>query len=240
MIKEKIKKGYIDKNGKHYPNIIDYHFVKGEGLKLGKFITSSHDDDVDAYGVGDGVYIYQDLDNPKIGYRISRDFNDGISNNLRDAEFIEKLRERGKNVSLTTFTYGIVTLDNRVIGQIIPFYDKAETLRHFVRENGWDQLKLYQECAEILKELCANGIYYYDMNPDNFVLTNEGIKLIDFDSQLISFDEAFSIKQERVLENFKTMLFILSNGKLKEELPMLLEVSSFDEIINSLNKGKEK
>ena len=240
MIKEKLKKGIVDKRGIEYPNILEYHFDKGEILILGKLKAESHADDLDEYGVGNGVFVFQDVDIPTIGYRIERDYNSFMCNNTRSLGFIESLQKKQANVYLTEFTKGVVTLDNRVIGDIVPFYSDADTLRKYIKENGWEQYSLYFEAANILNELIANGIYYYDLNPDNFVITNNGLKLIDFDVDLITFDKPYSGKQERVLDNFKVMLNILSNKEFQNTYPEIKDIDSFDALASFLENVRNK
>lgn len=240
MNKEKLRKGIIDKYGREYPNILDYHFDKGEGLRLGKLTNESHFEDVDEYGFGPGVYVFQDVDMPNIGYRIDREFNSYLCNNTRNLSCIESLQKRQENVHLTEFTKGVVTLDNRVVGDIIPFYDNAITLRKFVKDNGWEQFDLYLEVVKIINELVANGIYYYDINPDNFVITDKGLKLIDFDGDLISFDKPYSEKQERVIGNIKILLNVLSKNEFKNNYPEIEEINSLDELESFFQKLNNK
>lgn len=240
MIKNNLKNGFTDKKGIVYPKVLEYHFKTGEFFDLGKIIGSSHDDDVDEYGEGIGFYIFQDNDNHNIGYRIYREFNNKYDCDVQgNAPFIEKLQEKQDNVHKTIFPYGVVTLDNRVVGQIIPFYENPITLREIVRKNGWEQYDLYLECLSILKELCANGIYYYDLNPNNFFIINSTVRLIDFEKHQVEFDKPFSNKQQRVIHNFVTILDVLSNNELWNKYPILKEARSFDEVENIIkNIGK--
>ena len=241
MLKNKLNTSYTNVEGQVYPNVLEYHFQSGEDFAVGKVIASSHDSDTDAYGYGQGFYIYEDEENPDIGYRIYREYkNANDCDEQKNADYIQKLQSIQNNVLLTTFPYGVVTLDKRIVGQIIPIYHNCVSLRQYVKEHGWECEDIYLECLNILKELCANGAYYYDMNADNFLITNDGIKLIDFEDHQMEFDHAFSPKQERVIHNFRIMLMILSRSQIKEKYANFINANSFAELEAILKSGKQK
>ena len=240
MIKNKLKNSFTDKDGKTYPNVLEYRFEKGETLSLGKLFASSHNLDTDEYGEGIGFYVYEDLDNPSIGYRIYREFNNPYDcDEQYNGAFIQKLQSLQDKIQLTEFPYGVITLDNRVVGQIIPIYHDAISLRKYVKDNGMQE-DLFLECLLILKELCANGIYYLDMNADNFLITEKGIKLIDFEKHEVDFDKPFSDKCNNVINNFKVMLRIITNNQICEKYSSFINVNTFEELEEMFKGSKEK
>ena len=125
---------------------IEYPSGKG-GYSFGRFIASTHDDESNSFSSDPtGMQIYQDINNPKVGYRIYKGlmlssdnfyFTDGCG----DIRFISKLQERQDNVKLTQFPTGIVTINDCIIGHEIPFYEKFSSLDKFILDNA----KKYEE-----------------------------------------------------------------------------------------------
>lgn len=179
-----------------YPNNADcYNF--------GEFIQSSHNDTSKSWSSDeDGVNIYRDRQNPKIGYRIYKglmlfleDFQ--FFGGLGDPRMIEELSVRQPNIKLTEFPTGIVSINQYPIGQEIPFYSDYQTLKEFsqsIANVGGKEVILAQAYMKLLlalKELMENEIYYSDIHSGNFLVSFKGsnvdVKIIDFDSALVSF-----------------------------------------------------
>jgi len=145
------------------------------------------------------------------------------------------LQKRQKNIELTEFPTGIVTLDKYVIGQEIPFYHNCTTLKE--KTNKLDIIKYYLDILNILKELLNNDIIYSDIHSKNFLIDNATniVKLIDFDSQYISFDESKTLYED-MLRNLKIMI-----NKINEKcsIPINLnEENSLDDIRKTILSKK--
>lgn len=134
----KILLGYINQNGAKFENIRNIHFdCKGDlvgNLGIFKvetqyepnaFITSS-------FKMHEGVYIYQTDYDFKKALRIYKDFADYQYTFHDDYKLISILQDRQSFVTLTDFPTGIVTIENKVIGQEIPYYDQYITLEAMI------------------------------------------------------------------------------------------------------------
>lgn len=194
-----VKKGYEDKNGVKYDNLLNIHFEKKEDMatNLGKYVAETDYKDnmflSSSWNLTNGIYLYQSYFDPKIALRIYRDFASYKYVHHDDAKLIKELLERGKNVLLTDFPMGVITIEDYVVGQAIPFYEDYDTLAKVVinKKDELSIMKYYLEIMKILKELYNNSIIYADVRSRNFMINrvNNLVKLIDFESQYISFDD---------------------------------------------------
>lgn len=194
-----VKKGYEDKNGVKYDDLLNVHFEKKEDMatSLGKYVAETDYKDnmflSSSWNLTNGIYLYQSYFDPKIALRIYRDFASYKYVHHDDAKLIKELLERGKNVLLTDFPMGVITIEDYVVGQAIPFYEDYDTLAKVVinKKDELSIMKYYLEIMKILKELYNNSIIYADVRSRNFMINrvNNLVKLIDFESQYISFDD---------------------------------------------------
>lgn len=203
---------------------IEYPAGKG-GYSFGRFITSTHDDEFDSFSAEpSGMQIYQDINNPKVGYRIYKGLPLALNNfyfpdGLGDINFISKLQERQESVKLTQFPTGIVTINDCIIGHEIPFYENFSSLDKFILDNKnnpnitKEVLTIYKNVIIALLELEQNGIYYLDIHKKNFLVDNNdfnNIKIIDFQGNYLSFDFIGKSTQELTLDHLKKMLIELN------------------------------
>lgn len=194
-----VKKGYEDKNGVKYDDLLNVHFEKKEDMatNLGKYVAETDYKEnmflSSSWNLTNGIYLYQSYFDPKIALRIYRDFAGYKYVHHDDAKLIKELLERGKNVLLTDFPMGVITIEDYVVGQAIPFYEDYDTLAKVVinKKDELSIMKYYLEIMKILKELYNNSIIYADVRSRNFMINrvNNLVKLIDFESQYISFDD---------------------------------------------------
>lgn len=194
-----VNKGYEDKNGVKYDDLLNVHFEKKEDMatSLGKYVAETDYKDnmflSSSWNLTNGIYLYQSYFDPKIALRIYRDFASYKYVHHDDAKLIKELLERGKNVLLTDFPMGVITIEDYVVGQAIPFYEDYDTLAKVVinKKDELSIMKYYLEIMKILKELYNNSIIYADVRSRNFMINrvNNLVKLIDFESQYISFDD---------------------------------------------------
>ncbi len=183
--------GFTNEIGKHFDNINDIHFhnVSEIALELGDPIIRSN-----IPGTNQGIMIYRSILDPNKALRVDKNYINYRELNRRDDEMISRLQSKQQDVKLTEFPTGVVTIDDKVIGQEIPFYDNSKPLIGLAKDKkikNWDELLAkYLEMLKILRELLSNGIIYRDVHGGNFMYNyNTGkLNLIDFDEYLVNFD----------------------------------------------------
>lgn len=218
-----IKKGYLNKKNEHY-DIRNINFDSREDFSknAGKFICqSTHNDGVwfdTDYDLTNGVYLYKpDYDETK-ALRIYKDTL-GVCNDYKftaydDYKIVSELLSRQKNIKLTDFPTGIVTIENFVIGQEIPFYKNSKNLSEIIHlKNHKEIIKYYINIINILEELYNNGIIYSDVHAKNFMIysCNNLLKLIDFDSKYLSIDNEKKHIYKDMVVNLKNMINFINN-----------------------------
>ena len=210
-----IRTGFTNIYGKYFPNVREIAYNKGDYLKIGKPITMSHqENNNDSFISDDHIYgsmfIYQDYNNPNIGYRIYDSYNDYRFNGNNDDRLIQNLQERQPNVTLTKFPIGVVTYGGFIIGQEMPFFPDGRSIDAYLKQiDIKEAFCLYKQLLLIFKELYNNGIMYTDIHPGNIIVTdNSSLELIDFDNNYISFDDKKRL--EVVIRNLYNLINILS------------------------------
>lgn len=231
--------GFENKKGESYSNIRNIHFNKFSDLfgNLGTFKTETQYDCGNIFGsdydVENGVYIYQTNYDVKKALRIYKDYADYRFTRHTDEKLVSELQKRQAKVKLTEFPTGIVTVENYVIGQEIPFYDNCNTLYDVILNNkSIKPTQLYLEVLKILKELAQNEIIYSDVHARNFLVdtVDTTVKLIDFDEHLILFNG----NKDCMIDNLKTMLYKLNsinNIEFKEDFEKTETLSEIEECV---------
>ena len=239
-----IKDNYVNSNGEYFCNVREIAYKKGELIgNLGVLVAETgyeKDDFIGNYGMTlEGSYIYQTYNNPTIAYKIYKEFADYGFNGYKDDILIQKLQSVKSNIDLTKFPTGVVTLDGRIIGQEIPYYDNAITLLDYVKKASVDnRINVYIKILKILQELFKNGILYLDIHPKNFMVNadNDNINLIDFDSDFICFDTDDKHMMDNLFKNFMMMI-----EYLEDDINMnfnLDYIETFDDGIEKILKLK--
>ena len=132
-----IKKGYIDERGTIY-NVrnINYGNLESARCSFGTFINESRNNKL---GYSDdeyhGIYLYKSNYDENKALRIYKDFMHYKYVGYTDERIVSELQKRQKFVHLTEFPTGIVTIENSVIGQEIPYYEQYETIRYMFENN---------------------------------------------------------------------------------------------------------
>lgn len=233
--------------GQTFENVREIAFKKDELFgNLGKFVAESKHEvskfGCDLYDSHPGVYIYQTYENPNIAYRIYKEFAEYNFNGYGDDKLIQRLSEKQKDILMTQFPTGVITLEKRIIGQEIPFYPTSITLLDYINKNmNLNPFGLYMKILQILYELFENGITYLDIHPKNFMidLLSLNINIIDFDLHYIQFDDRTML--QRQLNNYKRMINVLN-----EILNIIgitgnfIEVSNYDECFEQLNEMSKR
>lgn len=208
-----IKNEYETPNGIIIDNIRNIHFEKFSDVagNLGTSITESHKDDGSSFEyTTDGIYLYRSPYDPNKGLRVYKDVADYPYLGHDDYKLVSKLQERQKNIKLSEFPTGIITIGNQVIGQEIPFYDNSKTIYDYFKEGNLIKrpTEFYLEILKILKEMLDSGILYTDLHSKNFLVNNitEMVNIIDFESNYVFIDNNSSYSYDSMINNLKLTL----------------------------------
>ena len=210
----KVKQGFTDNKGNFYPNIREIAYEQGKTYgSFGTYIGESgrklfSDDEMIS-----GAYVYRSFIDPSKVYKIYKDFLNYQFYYDMDAKFISELQERSKNIKLSKFPTGVVTVDGKVIGSEVPFVDGI-TLKEYAVNNTKNILptKIYIQTLDVLKELYINKIYYLDIHSKNFIIKDNSVNLIDFEDLFIRMDNVTVSEQKLIFIYLKKMLEELNNS----------------------------
>jgi len=238
-----IKNGFTNYRGEVYDNIKNYSYQENEPIyNFGKLVDGTeYKDNIflsTSYNLNNGVDIYKSEFDENVALRIFRDTM-GCCKNYKyvfhdDDKLVSKLQGIQKNVKLTDFPIGIVSIDKWVIGQIIPYYNGYDTLaKSVIKADENTIIQYYSNILTILKELYSNGIIYVDVRARNFMINkiNSLVKLIDFESGYLSFDNSKS-RYIDMMENLRVMINEIN--KLKDinfQLPTNITLNDVEKII---------
>lgn len=247
-VKPIIKMGFTNINGETFKNVREIAYKNNEIYgNLGRLVAETkhevnnglciHDDD-------EGVYIFQNLENPNIAYRIYKRFAEYGFNGDKDDKLIQKLQERKDKVKLAKFPTGVITKDGRIIGQEIPYFMGCITIDELSKCKApiKNPIKLYREVLLIIKEMYDNGILYLDNHAKNFMInSNNEVEVIDYESNYVRFDDFSSGKTERIFSNYNSMINSLnSNFELDYVLGNILQTNNFEDSFEQLENMEKK
>ncbi|MGN0974039.1 MAG: hypothetical protein ACI4OT_04785 [Bacilli bacterium] len=216
-----INKDYIDYADRKYEGLKEISFKRTDSISiLGRFVTSSKKSEDTFSNSTEGVMILQNETNKNIGYRIDEEIgNYGSFDNFKlchmtsEPKFIHELIKRQPNIKRTDFPTGIVTIDHYCVGEEISFYEDYISLSEYISPRK-DSLvfpeKVFLNLVLNLKELNDNDIYYFDIHNNNFLIKDEKVKIIDFDSMYTRLE--FS---QHALENQSYNFSLLLKKNLK-------------------------
>ena len=178
----------------------------------------------------ESTYVYRNNSDFTKGLRLYEDYVDYQYTFHMDHRMISKLQEKQPNIKLTEFPTGIVTIEDKVIGQQIPYYDGYIKINEILKE-GISEEQFYdyiRKIIDIFKELVDNNIIYMDIHFGNILINplDEDIKLIDFEKEYIHIDNNTSYGLKEYLEMLK---------RLKNLFIKLSEYGEFDFI--NINKN---
>ena len=242
---------FTNKKGMLFDKVKEIAYKQGELMgNLGKFVHETKREPNIFFGEKDslepekGVFIYQNRQKPTKAYRIYKEFADYGFNGYNDDTLIQELQERKDGINLTEFPTGVVTYENKIIGQEIPYYEDYMSIHEFIQNfKDIDLPTLYRMILDILKELYDHGILYYDVHTKNFLIKNDesGIKvnLIDFEYDLMSF-EVTPQNLKRMLKNYASLVNGIHNYCKKIQDKVYEDPSNFEEAYNRLDELKRK
>jgi len=235
---------YHINNGIIHPNLQVLELYNNDVLSLGKLITKTNNgriftrrksliNDPDI-GKEKGVIIYQNQENKNIGYRIDINYNNPTFSYQSQLIAINELQTLQPSIKLTQFPYGIVTKNNKPIGEIIPFYPNSiNILEYFKKATDEQKIYIYQKLLKVLKEMYDNGVLYYDINEGNFLVTLNNnhpvIHTIDFDRMFLCFNEYSQYCKTRMIDNMYRFLYTIKKtlNDIKKENELLHLTNDF-------------
>ena len=212
-----IRDKFIDKNGILYPNISEVAYTSTNIFgNLGTLVNETNREVKDNFKRSsmdlndEGVYIYKSPFNPCIALRIYKCFYDSNFNGYQDEKLISKLQHFQDGIKKTSFPLGVVTLDGKIIGQKIPYYETSSQLYQIKNEVTIKELlELYRKCLIILSELYSKGIAYIDIHAKNFLVDDSlNVQLIDFEPDLVKFHDKNALAKS--LYNFYKMINLVN------------------------------
>lgn len=242
-----IKQGYTNKNNQTYNNIRDIHFEKLGDLQgnVGKLTAVSHEESDDtAFIKPSSVYIYKSKYDPKKALRIYDDYGHYKYTYHADDKFISNLQSRQSKVKLTEFPTGIVSVENIIIGQEIPYYDNCYNILEMFKSKTYKKIptKYYIEMLKIIKEMYYAGVLYKDIHEGNFLVDKqtEQIHLIDFDDMHTWFDYEKGAAYEAMVGHFKYLVNKLNKIENIEFLENFSKTKTLEEVEESLLENQKR
>lgn len=148
---------------------------------------------------------------------------------LEIKEMLSTLIEKQKNIKSVDFPIAYFVYMNRLSGLIVKYYEESiscdnvfnlqdiEALGKYYyhdEDNIRNLFMLFNDILSILQELIANDVYYFDINPGNFVISNNQVKIIDFDYRFMHFEKKElppKIVYSRYFSMIRKILYNLSN-----------------------------
>ena len=242
----KIKDNYVDQSGNVYKiRNINYECLEKARFNFGTFLKESKSSNFGYDGDDfDGIYLYKSKYDDKKALRIYKDFMHYKYVGHPDQKIIYELQQRQKFVKFTEFPTGIVTIENSVIGQEIPYYDKYEPIRYIFKNNKYKDhpTNYYVQILKILIELFDVGITYQDIHSNNFLFNSidEDIKLIDFESFQVKFDEGKNCNYNFMIDNLKFMITLLNRMSGIEFDYNFERAQTLEEIEESILENQKK
>lgn len=120
---------------------------------------------------------------------------------IKVKEMLLNLIEKQKNVKSVDFPIAYFVYMKRLSGLIIKYYKDSISCDHIINndieylgkyychdeDNVHNLFIMFNELLDIIHELIENGICYVDLNPGNILISDNKLKLIDFDYKYIHF-----------------------------------------------------
>lgn len=191
-----IIQGYTNGYGKQF-DIPNYHFKTFEEWKNfpKEYVIFSREDkkQIDSWSALDNGVIIHKFDEGAKAFRVHSEFKEFNYKylNYNEHVLIDKLLRFQPDVINAQFPLGVVSINEKAFGQVIPYFNNyvslIEAALHLNDPRIYD---LYLQVIKILKELERYGIIYKDNHPGNYVYdkTTGDLQIIDFDDTYISFD----------------------------------------------------
>lgn len=248
-----IRKGFKNSNGIIFNDLREVAHTKNSiATNLGIFITETeYNDEYIEFNPIDseleGVYIFKDRVKQNVGYRIYKEFSECRFDGYKDDHLVSELIERQKEIKYTDYPTGVVTLDGRIIGQEIVYYDNSVNLEDFCFSGNkiiekLEPTKIYMTILKSIKEQYEKGIYYLDGHPKNFIIKldlledkncnyEDIVKMIDFRYDFMFFDTIADDRKKIIFRNLICSINYLNmKFNLIEKTGMMENSLCFNEI----------
>ena len=118
---------------------------------------------------------------------------------------LENLVAKQSQVPNVDFPIGYFRQWHKLRGLIVRYYQNGVSVDNIIQADDIKSLEKYycydadnihnlflllQNMLDVVYEMFENGIYYTDINPGNFILVDNQVKVIDFDSRFVFFENA--------------------------------------------------
>ena len=247
---------YEDTHGRIY-NIRNIEYPHNrKPCYFGKCVAITEDEQIDSFSADpSGMIVYQDEENPHVGYRIYRGifwgastfyFTDGCS----DARMIEELQKRQSTVKLTEFPTGVVTVCKQVIGQEMPFYPNGYTLKDFAKKikDNPNKIKLltnsYIAVFKSFEELISNEIFHGDLHTSNVMIDKDDSSIanvIDFSPIYTGFGKLTPSRLDTYQSDFANIVNVANEfAGINYELEKMSSDNPVDEAIEKVLRMESK
>ncbi len=132
-----------------------------------------------------------------------------------------ELVSKQKDVLKTDFPIGYFRERKKVNGLIIKYYPNGISLDNLLKEHDINLIKNYyyldddmvhnvflmlENLIDNICEMFYNGVYYTDINLGNFILTDNEIKVIDFEPANVKFDNR-DLRLRYILQYLSSLIF---------------------------------
>ena len=125
-----------------------------------------------------------------------------------------------KNNSLNNidFPIGYYKENNHIKGLIVYNYQDAVSLRQVIINNNLscyynhslneqeNVLLLLNDILKIIEDLYNNGIIYTDINPGNFIIYKNEVKIIDFDPRYLFYEDDEDCYLKKTMANYRDLV----------------------------------
>lgn len=167
----------------------------------GKYIASGSEASVYKYKNSSAIRLY-DVDNG-----IYSPITGELVGKALEGRLVENLQAYRDNIRLTNLPFGIVKINDIVVGQLIKYYKNSITLIDFFKGSpSIDPIPYYLKVLDILEELALNNICYEDVHGGNFLVVGDRLRLIDFSHSRVKVNQDFNRMYYPLFQNFNTMV----------------------------------
>ena len=217
-----MEKIYKSNSGTVYVNVKNFFWEEVQAFKVIKetshVIMAPGKTSRDFEDLDDGTLICQSTVDENVGYRIDLGYNNMFTDIQSSARTINYLQSLQPSIKLTEFPYGVITRENRVVGEVMPFYpNSVDILDYIGATSDKNILSVYKQVLMILKEMHENGILYCDIHGGNFVVNDKSgnpvVRAIDFEGIFLSFSRERQYGDYAINSHLNNLRRLLNNIK---------------------------
>lgn len=171
----------------------------------------------------EGDKISLKLDDPqKINLAIEKKKKIGYASfSYEDSDAINTFKElslRQKRITRTTFTQGLVYVNNYCVGYILKYHKNMVNLYDYIKENhipDEDKQMILTNIKASVQELLENAIYLNDLSIKNILYSpkTKEIQLIDFENNLICCRFKDRAKERQIVAKYTRIKYAIENSE---------------------------